>query len=43
MKIKKQKAKKVCHRILKFQDYKNCLEASQTKNRISHLEQKKLL
>ena len=31
MKIKKQKAKKKCaiNRKLKFQDYKNCLEASQ--------------
>ena len=34
MKIKKQKAQKN----LKFQDYKNCLEAAQIENKISHLE-----
>ena len=38
MKIKKQKIqKKVCmKRKLKFQDYKNCLEAAQIENKINH-------
>ena len=36
LKIKKQKAK-MCHkRKLKFQDYKNCLGATQLKNKINH-------
>ena len=40
MKIKKAKATKKCviKRKLKFQDYKNCLEAAQIENKISHLE-----
>ena len=29
-------------RKLKFQDYKNCLEASQMENKISHLEHIKI-
>ena len=33
MKIKKQKAQK---RKLKFQDYKNCLEAAQIENKINN-------
>ena len=29
-------------RKLKFQDYKNCLEAAQTENKIIHLEKNKI-
>ena len=29
-------------RKLKFQDYKNCLEAAQIENKINHLEKKKI-
>ena len=32
----------VIKRQLKFQDYKNCLEAAQIENKISHLEQNKI-
>ena len=37
MKIKKQKTQKKCviKRQLKFQDYKNCLEAPQIQNKIN--------
>ena len=44
MKIKKQKAqkKRVIEKKLKFQDYKNSLEASQIENKISHLEKNKI-
>ena len=43
MKIKKQRHKKcVIKRILKFQVYKNCLEAAQIENKMSHLEKKKI-
>ena len=39
----KQKAQKVSHKKkLKFQDYKNCLEAAQIENKISHLEKNKI-
>ena len=42
MKIGKQKAQKsVIKRKLKFQDYKNCLEAAQIENKIYHLEKNK--
>ena len=38
-KIKKQKAQKsVIKRKLKFENYKNCLEATQLENKINHLE-----
>ena len=42
IKIKKAKGtKKVCHKWnLKFQGYKNCLEAGQTESKINHLEKK---
>ena len=41
MKIKKQKAQKsVTKRKLKFQDYKNCLEAAQIKRKINYLRKK---
>ena len=30
------------NRKLKFQDYKNCLEAAQTENKIIHLEKNKI-
>ena len=39
MKLKKQKAKKVCHKkTLKFQNYKNCLEAIQPESKINHVQ-----
>ena len=42
--MKNQKAKNgVIKRKLKFQDYKNCLEAAQIENKISHLEKIKLM
>ena len=38
---KKEKAQKsVTKRKLKFQDYKNCLEAAQMENKINHLEKR---
>ena len=41
MKIKKKKTQKsVIKRKLKFQDYKNCLEAVQIENKINHLQKK---
>ena len=43
-KDKKTKSSKKCiiKRKLKFEDYKNCLEESQLKNKINHLEKKKI-
>ena len=43
MKIKKAKDTKECviKRKLKFEDYKNCLEAPQIENKIKHLEKNK--
>ena len=42
MKIKKQKAKKCAiKRKLKFQDYKNCLEATQSDSKVKYLEKNK--
>ena len=39
----KKSHKKVCHkRKLKFQDYKNCLEAAQIENKIRHFKKIKL-
>ena len=40
VKINKQKAKKKCFikRKLKFENYKNCLEAINLENKINHLE-----
>ena len=32
----------VIKRKLRFQGYKNCLEAAQTENKVNHLEQNKL-
>ena len=41
-KIKKQRHKKVCQkRTLKFENYKNCLEATQLENEIIHLGKNK--
>ena len=41
VKIKKQKAQKtVIKRKLKFENYKNCLEATQLENKINHLQKK---
>ena len=39
---KKAKGTKTCFikRKLKFEDYKNCLEAAQIENKINHLENK---
>ena len=34
--------KSVIKRKLKFEDYKNCLEAAQIKNKINHLEKNKI-
>ena len=39
---KKSKGTKTCViKKLKFQDYKNCLEAAQVENKINHLEKNK--
>ena len=38
VKIKRQKAQK--KRKLKFENYNNCLEATQLENKINHLEKK---
>ena len=39
VKIKKQKAQRsVIKRQLKFENYENCLEATQLENKINHLE-----
>ena len=45
MKIKKAKDTEKCviKRKLKFQDYKNCLQAAQIENKINHLEKIKLI
>ena len=41
MNIKNEKVQKcIIKRKLKFEDYKNCLEASQLGNEINHLEKK---
>ena len=41
VKIKKHNAQKVCHKTkLKFEDYKNCLEAAELVNKINHTEKK---
>ena len=44
VKIKKAKGTKKCviKRKLKFEIYKNCLEATQTKNKINYLEKNKI-
>ena len=44
MKAKKQKVKKkrVIKRKLTFEDYKNCLEATQLENKIIHLNNNKI-
>ena len=44
MKIKKTKGTKMCviKRKIKFTDYKKCLKAPQTENKINHLEKKKI-
>ena len=40
---KSKRHKKVCHqRKLKFQDYKNCLEAAQFENKVNHLEKNEI-
>ena len=43
VKIKKQKTQKMCHKKKKnkFEDYKNCLEATQVKNTMNHPEKMK--
>ena len=43
MKTKKQKAERsVIKRKLKFEDYRNCLEAAQIENKINNLEKNKI-
>ena len=43
VKIKKQKAQKVYHKKkFKFENYKNCLEATQLENKINHIEKNKI-
>ena len=41
---KKVKGTKTCviKRKIKFEDYKNCLEAAQTENKVNHLEKNKI-
>ena len=40
-KDRKTKAEKVCHKMrIKFENYKNCLEATQLENKINRLENK---
>ena len=42
VKIKKQKTQIMCHKKkIKFEDYKNCLEATQVKNKMNHPEKMK--
>ena len=43
VKIKKQKAQKKCviKRNLKFENYKNCLEATQLENKVNYLYKNK--
>ena len=44
VKIKKQRHKTVHHKKkLKFENYKNCLEATKLDNKIKYLEKKKLV
>ena len=45
MKSKKQKAQKSVSpkKKLKFENYKNCLEANQLKNKINHLKRLRLM
>ena len=40
LKIKKQNVQKMFHK-LKFQDYKNCLEATQLESKINHPDKNK--
>ena len=44
MKTKESKGTKKCiiKRKVKFEDYKNCLEAAHIENKINHLEKKKI-
>ena len=43
VKIQKQKAQKsVMKRKLKFENYKNCLEATQLENKTNHLEKNQI-
>ena len=43
VKIKNKMHKKVCHKkTFKFEDSKNCLEATQLENKINHLEKSKI-
>ena len=40
LKIKKQNVQQMCHK-LKFQDHKNCLEATQLENKINYPDKNK--
>ena len=44
VKIKKGKSTKKCviKRLLKFENYKNCLKATQLENKVNHLENNKI-
>ena len=41
-KVKNQKVQKMCNKKLKFEDHKNCLQASQHENKIMHLNNDKI-
>ena len=41
-KVKDQKVQKMCNKKLKFEDHKNCLQASQHENKIMHLNNDKI-
>ena len=42
VKIKKQKVQKVCHKKKSFENYKNCLEATQLESKINYLKTNKI-
>ena len=41
-KVKNQKVQKMCNKKLKFEDHKNCLQASQHENKVMHLNKDKI-
>ena len=41
-KVKNQKVQKMCNKKLKFEDHKNCLQASQHEKKIMHLNNDKI-
>ena len=40
--VKNQKVQKMCNKKLKFEDHKDCLQASQHENKIMHLSNNKI-